>query len=185
MTEWFETKQGLWGQMWSSLHQGVSDASHPARLPTLATLSPTGWPEARSVVLRGADQGRAQLVLHTDLFSHKVASLRATPRAALHIWDAASQLQIRLQADVDVDSGPHLRVLWDKIPDHAQQSYGVTPPPGTEIEAALDYVKEPDPNTFAVLRCDLVAVDLVYLGAAHRRARYARQDDWAGQWLSP
>jgi len=185
MSEWFETTEGLWDKLWSTLGRGVADAKHPARTPTFATTSPDGWPQARTVVLRHADQASGTVALHTDLYSDKVKSLHASPRAALHVWVPKQNLQIRLQADVVIQSGDTVRALWDKIPDHAQQSYGVTPAPGVPIEGALDYVKDPDPATFAVLICALTYVDLVHLGTDHRRAAYSRAHDWQGQWLSP
>ncbi|MDP5362105.1 MAG: pyridoxamine 5'-phosphate oxidase family protein [Paracoccaceae bacterium] len=185
MSDWFETSQGIWTKVWSTLGRGVADAKHPARRPTFATVSPDGWPEARTVVLRSADPDSAQVTVHTDLFSDKIESLRATPRAALHIWDAKQDLQIRLQAEVAILSGPQTRALWDKIPDHAQQSYGVTPPPGTPIDAALAYNKDPDPETFAILECRVTHIDAVHLGTDHRRIRFSRLGHWHGQWLSP
>lgn len=185
MSDWFETTDGLWARMWQTLGRGVADAKHPARLPTFATVSPMGWPEARTVVLRHADAAAAQVSVQTDLTSSKMASLATTPRAALHIWDRKQDLQIRLQADVTVQSGEAVRPIWDKVPDLGRQSYGITPPPGTPIATALDYVKQPDPATFAVLTCTISHVDLVHLGIQHRRAGFSRSGDWQGQWLSP
>lgn len=185
MTEWFEALSGLLDRVWDTLKQGVADAEHAARLPTLATTSPAGLPEARTVVLRSADQEQGEVTFHTDLYSDKIKSLTERPLAALHIWDASQSLQIRLQADVAIQTGINTRPLWDEIPDHARQSYGVSPPPGTPINTALDYVKAPDPATFAVLRCRIATIDAVHLGEHHRRAAYSRSDDWAGQWLSP
>jgi len=185
MNNWFETLGGMHAQAWDLLAAGVRDATHPCRLPTISTITPDGWPEARTMVLRAADPVAGVVMLHTDLYSTKLVSLRQTPRVALHVWDAAEALQIRLQAEVTISSGNPVRALWDKIPDHARQSYGVTPPPGTAIADALDYVKSPDPATFAVLACRVMQVDLVHLGDQHRRAAYSRSDDWAGQWLSP
>ncbi|WP_439154056.1 pyridoxamine 5'-phosphate oxidase [Yoonia sp.] len=185
MTDWFETLDGLHAAVWGTLSRGVTDASHVARRPTFATVSPGNWPEARTVVLRSADRAGAALTIHTDLYSDKIASLRSSPRAALHIWDAEQVLQIRLQADVTIQSGPGLLPLWDSIPDHAQQSYGARPPPGRPIAQALDYAKRPDPATFAVLHCDLAYIDVVHLGAIHRRASFSRDRHWGGQWLSP
>lgn len=185
MSEWFETTEGIWTKVWNTLGRGVADAKHPARRPTFATVSSDGWPEARTVVLRTADQDAGTITIHTDLFSDKINSLRAHPRAALHIWDAKQNLQIRLQAEVSISSGAQTRALWDKIPDHAQQSYGVTPAPGTPIKTALDYVKDPDPATFAVLHCIVTTIDAVHLGADHRRVCFSRLGHWQGQWLSP
>ncbi|MEL6685597.1 MAG: pyridoxamine 5'-phosphate oxidase family protein [Pseudomonadota bacterium] len=185
MSEWFETSEGILAKVWGTLGRGVADAKHPARRPTFATVSPGGWPEARTVVLRSADREAGVVTIHTDLFSDKIKSLQAEPRAALHVWDAKQDLQIRLQAEGSISSGAKTRALWDKIPDHARQSYGVTPPPGTLIETALDYVKTPDPDTFAVLTCTVMTIDAVHLGADHRRVSYSRARHWQGQWLSP
>lgn len=185
MSNWYETADGLWQASWDTLSNGVADAAHPARRPTFATVSPNGWPEARTVVLRTADQQSVSVSVHTDLYSDKIESLRATPRAALHVWVADQNLQLRLQADVIIHSAPQTLPLWDDIPDHAQQSYGVTPSPGTPIKGALDYHKSPDPATFAVLECRLSHIDVVHLGQDHRRISYSRARHWAGQWLSP
>lgn len=185
MSDWFETTDGIWDKLWGTLGRGVADAKHPARRPTFATVSPEGWPEARTVVLRTADRAAGAVTVHTDLYSDKIKSLRALPRAALHIWDAKRNLQIRLQAEVTILSGAQIRALWEKIPDHAQQSYGVTPPPGQPIATALAYVKTPDPETFAVLQCHVTTIDAVHLGTDHRRAGFSRDRHWQGQWLSP
>ena len=185
MTNWFETRDGIWQKLWDTLGRGVADARHPARRPTFATVSPAGWPEARTVVLRSADRDAGLVTLHTDLYSGKVASLRNNARAALHIWDPKQDLQIRLQAEVDIQSGPQTQSLCDKIPDHARQSYGGTPPPGQPIQGALDYVKAPEPATFAVLSCAVMQIDAVHLGEQHRRCSFSRERGWEGQWLSP
>ena len=185
MTEWFTSLEGIWDSLWTTLEAGVAHPEHPARRPTFATVSPENWPEARTVVLRSAERDSAVLKVHTDLFSNKIESLKAAPRAALHIWDASQSLQIRLQADVNVQSGDDTRELWERIPDHAQQSYGVTPPPGTPIADALDYAKVPDPKSFAVLICTVVHIDAVHLGDEHRRAQFSRSRAWQGEWLSP
>ncbi len=185
MSNWFETLESIHTQIWDTLVQGVVDADHPARQPTFATVSPDNWPEARTVVLRGSDSEAATIWVHTDLHSDKIRSLQTTPRAALHIWDADQALQIRLQAEVEIESGPTLRPIWDNIPDHSKQSYGVTPPPGTPIDTGLDYVKDPNPDTFAMLHCQITHIDAVHLGEQHRRASFSRHRQWAGQWLSP
>ena len=185
MSEWYETLAGLHARAWETLGLGVGNPLHPARLPSFATVSPDGWPEARTVVLRGAEMVSAEVSVHTDLYSGKIQSLRAHPKASLHIWDSEQALQLRMQAEVSIASGIDTRPLWDKIPDHAQQSYGVTPPPGALIDGALDYIKQPDPDTFAVLTCRITQIDVVHLGDDHRRALFSRESNWAGQWLSP
>ncbi|KJZ18959.1 pyridoxamine 5'-phosphate oxidase family protein [Loktanella sp. S4079] len=185
MTKWFETLSGLKAAAWATLQTGVKQADHPARLPSFATVSATGYPEVRTVVLRAADPAQGAVSVHTDLYSPKVASLRATPLAAIHIWDETQALQLRLSVEVTIQHGAEVGALWGRIPDHAQQSYGVTPSPGTPIANALDYRKEPDPDSFAVLHCTVMRLDVVHLGDQHRRAEFTRDSGWVGQWLAP
>lgn len=182
---WAATLDGLFAQVWTRLIRGVNDRHAPARHPTFATVSPQGWPEARTVVLRAADQTAAILEVHTDLHSAKVAALHVNPRAALHVWEASAHLQIRIMADVTILSGNDVAATWAKVPDPSRQSYGTTPAPGTPIADALDYTKPADPASFAVLRCAVQAMDVVHLGPRHRRARFDRAEAWAGQWLAP
>jgi pyridoxine/pyridoxamine 5'-phosphate oxidase len=182
---WAARLDGLLAQVWARLVRGVNDRHAPARHPTFATVSPQGWPEARTVVLRAADPVAALLEVHTDLHSAKVAALRANPQAAFHVWDASAHLQIRLQSEVMILSGGAVAATWDRVPDPSRQSYGTSPAPGTPIAEALAYAKPADPDSFAVLRCAVQAMDIVHLGPQHRRARFDRADGWAGQWLAP
>lgn len=182
---WASALDSLHAQVWARLVRGVNDRHAPARHPTFATVSPEGWPEARTVVLRAADPASAMLEVHTDLHSAKVAALRNNSRAAFHIWEASAHLQIRLLADVTILSGDAVAATWARVPDPSRQSYGTSPAPGQPIASALAYSKPADPASFAVLRCAVKAMDIVHLGPQHRRARYAVTDGWKGQWLAP
>ena len=182
---WATTLDGLYAQVWARLMRGVADRRAAARHPTLATVSPDGWPEARTVVLRAADPATSTLDLHTDLRSAKVAALRTTPRAALHIWDQSAHLQIRLLADVTILTGGNVAATWAKVPDASRRAYGMTPAPGHSIPTALDYQVTPEKTFFTVLRCTVQAMDILHLGTDHRRASFDRASGWAGAWLSP
>ena len=185
MSDWFETLDGLYAQAWDQLERGVADGSHPARHPSLATVSQSGWPEARMVAIRRADRAERILEAHTDIFSDKIVSLRSNPRGAFHFWIEELRLQIRVQASVEILNGSAVSGHWAKVPIPSRQSYGTTPAPGVPIPEALSYVKDPDPASFAVLRCYIEHIDLVHLGEVHRRARFAKERDWIGEWLSP
>jgi len=185
MSDWFETLDGLWDQAWAQMAQGVSDKEHPARQLTFATVSPDGWPEARTVVLRATKQAAAMLEIQTDLQSDKINSLHQEPRAALNFWIPEQRLQIRIQASVKVQSGPEVEAIWQAMPDIARQAYGITPAPGTLIGSSLGYKKCPDRENFAVLNCEAQNIDLLHLGKDYRRARFTRARDWVGEWLAP
>lgn len=182
---WAADLAELQAQVWARLVRGVGDRHAPARHPTFATVSPGGWPEARTVVLRAVDPVAGTLDVHTDIASAKVAALHANPRAALHVWDSAAHLQTRIAVMVTILTGDDVADIWARVPDPSRQSYGTRPAPGTPIAGALAYDKPADVASFAVLRCEVQGIDAVHLGPQHRRARFDRQDGWAGQWLAP
>ena len=182
---WAAELASLHAQVWARLLRGVHDRHAPARHPTLATVTPAGMPQARTVVLRAADMAAGSLDIHTDLHSAKVAQVRATPFAALHIWDSAAHLQLRLEAEVAILTGAEVAHIWARVPAPSRLAYGSTPATGQPIAHSLAYRKTPDPASFAVLRLNIGAMDVVHLGPDHRRARFMRADGWAGEWLAP
>ena len=172
-------------EAWQHLIRGVEDKSVAARHPVFATVSPDGRPEARTVVLRGADRAMARVEVHTDPMTSKVQSLRARPFAAIHIWEPETQVQIRLNTRVQVLTGAEIADRWERVPDAARASYGTAPAPGTPIEGPFDYTKPGDRSGFAVLLCGIERIDLVHLGRQHRRALYSAEDNWQGVWCAP
>lgn len=182
---WAEELPLLHDHLWARLTQGARDRHAPARFLILATVSESGLPQARTVVLRSADKQAAMLAVYTDIHSEKISALRANPMAALHVWDAAEQLQIRIEANVSILTGEAVSEQWHSLPEHAHTAYSSGPAPGEPIAVSLDYNKTPDESAFAVLRMDVQAIEALHLGQHHRRAVFSRGDNWAGQWLVP
>ena len=92
---------------------------------------------------------------------------------------------MRLYASVTILTGQDVAAIWAGIPEKSRRSYGGTPMPGQPVAQGLDYTKAPDPACFAVLRLELLTIDALHLGPRHRRARFDRVDNWAGEWLAP
>lgn len=182
---WACELDSLFAHAWQRLTRGVHDRHAAARHPTLATVSPEGWPQARTVVLRAADKAHARLEIHTHLHSPKIDELRAEPRAAVHVWDSASKLQIRLTVQVEIISGPPAAQAWARVPDASRGAYSAGHRPGEIIASSLAYTQQPDPAAFAVLVLHLEEMDLLHLGIRHRRAVFSRDSGWAGQWRVP
>ena len=185
MANWFETLNSLHSACWRQLTlQSVQ--MKPALQTVLATLGTNGGPEARMVVLRGADRQAGTVDIHTDVTSVKITELRRDPRASIHLWNEADQLQIRLRGDISIASGSDSLRQWARVPDGSRSNYGVVPAPGSMIPASDAYSRAPDPAKFAVLALKVAAMDVVHLSDDfHRRALYTRADDWRGQWLAP
>lgn len=175
----------LHAEVWTRLTRGVHDRHAPARHPTLATVTPEGRPDARTVVLRAADKAAGVLQVHTDVHSAKVRDVRATPFAAVHVWDASAHLQVRLETDVTILTGLDVASIWAGVPAGSRLSYGSIPAPGQPIPQALDYIKTMDGGAFVVLKLQILAIDALHLGQNHRRARFDRESGWSGEWLAP
>ena len=182
---WATSLDTLHGQVWALLVRGVRDRRASTRHLTLATVTFDGLPAARTVVLRAANKEFATLDVHTDLHAGKVKDVRATPFAAIHVWDASAHLQIRLKADVTMLTGDDVAGLWSRVPEGSRQAYGGTPQTGKPISDSLAYHKDPDPTSFVVLRLSITQMDILHLGLRHRRACFERSDQWVGQWLAP
>ncbi|KAF0280096.1 pyridoxamine 5'-phosphate oxidase [Spiribacter aquaticus] len=183
--DWAESLDGLLEQAWKRFGRGVADRRAAARHPTLATIDANGWPQVRTVVLRGADRAASQLRVYTDRKAGKVAELAAAPRASLHVWDQTAHLQIRVMAEAVVHTGTAVESIWSGLSAHAQRCYGFQPASGLAITDALDYAVWPQPEDFAVIELNVVYLEALHLGHRHRRAGFDRSQDWAAQWLVP
>lgn len=176
----------LHDDIWQRLGRGVADRRAPARHPVLASAGRGGGAEARVVVLRGAARSRAELEIHTDTLSAKVAELTADPRASLVIWDPRARLQMRLRAQVAIATGPAVADRWARVPGGSRRAYGGLPAPATPIDSPTQHDPAPSEARFAVLTCALHEIDALHLGdTRHRRALFRRADGWTGQWIAP
>lgn len=158
----------------------------PKTRTILSTISLNDTPEARIVVLRGADRSAGTVAVHTDSKSDKVAELSRNPHASLLVWIEDMQLQMRLRGQISMAVGRSVSDLWSRMPDRSRANYGVTPAPGTVIANADSYCRSPDPGRLAQLTLRISEMDVVHLSDDfHRRALFRRADDWQGTWLAP
>lgn len=119
----------------------------------------------------------------TDAGSAKVGELEADARASILLWDEGRRLQLRLTGRAEVRLGATADE-WAALSEGQRRSYGKVPAPGTEIADGLAYEERPAPESFARVELAVTAMDVVHLGEAHRRARFAAPG-WDGVWLSP
>ena len=185
MTDWTQDLPGHLDRAWHRLAEGAADPDAPGRIATLATTGPDDRPEARLVVLRGADRAAGTLEVHSDARTGKVRALSARPMAALVVWIPPDRLQIRIEAVVTIRTGAEARTVWDRLPDGGRLAYGIDPPPGTPVDDALYPARRPDPEALAVLTFGVERIETLHLGSPHRRAVFGRGAGWSGRWLSP
>ena len=167
----------IWSRLAGEFTQAAASARHPLHLVTVATLGDDGGPQARTVVLRGFDAERRVLWFHTDVRSPKAVEIARDGRVALHWYDAAARLQIRMSADAVLHHGdPVARAAWQAAPPMSRACYASPTPPGTrlaEVPAATPAPAAGDDRGlahFALVRCRFTAVELLALHASgHER----------------
>ena len=170
---------------WVQISRGKADKKSPTRHPTFITSSTDGFPNARTLVMRQYDRENNQIEFHTDSASSKMLSLKENSHAGIHIWLPKVNLQIQMNVDVEVKNGDITIPYWNNVPPNSRSAYGTIPTPGTIIKNPFDYEYAPDQKRFAVLICHIQIIQLLLLGDKHIRAKFKKETNWHGEWLSP
>ena len=126
---------------WSELAAAADRPESGFRFLNLCTVDAAAWPQARMVVLRGADAARRTLEIHTDVRSAKWRELAVSPRATVLGFCRQLRLQLRLQGMVDLHApgSECARLAWETLPTWTRQTYAGGPPGD---ERALDAIAE-------------------------------------------
>ena len=125
-----DTPQAIRQSIWHHLTRAPHDRHHPWRTPVLATTTPDGEPNARTVVLRAANATQQTLTAFTDHRSAKAFELAQHPQALFVFWSDRLKWQLRVRALVTVQTNgpecqwssnnPHLWHLNFPHPSHAR-----------------------------------------------------------------
>jgi hypothetical protein len=131
-----ETLTAVRTEAFRLLARGVADRRSAFHTPTLATIGPDGAPQLRTLVLRGFDAAIRTLRLHTDRRSAKWAALAAESRAALHVYDAGAQIQLRLSGRARLHAEDDTAdAAWAASRAGSRSCYAVEPGPGMPVPA--------------------------------------------------
>jgi pyridoxamine 5'-phosphate oxidase len=168
-----------WTLVAAELSAAVRSGRHPFHLFTIATLGSDGSPRARTVVLRGFDAAAREIRFHTDARSPKAAELARDGRAALHWYDPAGRLQIRITALATLHHEDAVaRQAWEAAASMSRGCYTSPAAPGTPlpaVPAAPPPAGHDDARglaNFAVVCCRFDTVELLALHASgHERLR--------------
>lgn len=175
------------------LAEGVAEPRSPFRGPALATMDRSGRPAVRTVILRRFAPEARRLSFHTDRRSAKYAELAARPAVALHVWDAARKVQLRLDGDAGLHVGDAVaRALWDGAGPGSRAGYRQATGPGRPLPApsAPDSLPRDEGAAFG----DFVAVEIVFhcldwlalSRHGNRRARFSWQGGGCdARWIAP
>lgn len=182
-------------RIWQELRSACSQRDHDWRSATLATVGLDGGPQARTVILREADEAAGQLVFFTDRRSPKVAELGREPRACLVFWSRRLRWQLRVRAQVSLEfDGNAVEATWLRLRDSAAAGDYLAPAaPGTRLAVTGDAERANPAEPFnsalhaipadhaklanhqlCIARAVIDTIDWLELDAAgHRRAIFA------------
>ena len=184
---------------WRLLGRGAADRRSPLHTPVVASITASGAPDARVMVLRAAERATARLRFHTDARSPKCAALDGRPVAVLG-YHPGEAIQLRLSGTARiVREGPEIEAIWTNSTPFARRCYMVEAAPGTPratagsglpagVEGRKPELSElvPARANFALVMIELTAVDWLHLAqSGHRRAVFRADDGWRGEWRVP
>ncbi len=124
----------------------AADPQSGFRYLNLCSVDAETRPQARMVVLRGADKSARRLEFHTDTLSPKWRELFANPHVTVLSFSAESRLQLRLQGKVELH-GPGsgaADAAWDKLPARTRMTYTGGPPGEERVFETIDTAEPAD-----------------------------------------
>ncbi len=168
-----------WAWLAGELGAAATSARHAFHLLTVATVNPEGAADIRTVVLRHVDLISREIRFHTDIRSPKVQAIRREPRVALHWYDPAGRVQVRIAARATIHHGDACAdAAWAAAAAMSRACYTTDVAPGDRLAAFSDGPAAPAAGddagrrNFAVVACRFDMVDLLALHASgHQRVR--------------
>ncbi len=164
------------------------------RLLVLATSGFDGGPDARLMILRGADPESGRLWFHTDARAGKVEQLRADPAICLVAWDPSDHVQLRVRGRATVvASGELADRHWAQAALTAVYASPDAPgrplrPPDPRLHGMAHNPDAPASgrDNFAVIEVAVDSIEWLQVdGAEQRRATLYATDGWRCQPLVP
>lgn len=166
---------------------GVSDPKSLFRVPTLGTVAADGTPEQRTVVVRTFDAPSRRLSVHTDSRSAKFGQLQKIPAVALHVWDPARRLQVRLLGIATVHAGDEVaRAAWDALGPLTRQLYRIRQTPGSALPepSPRQFGEVPEAAGFAFFSAIWITLTRVETLRLTEHGQVRARFDWAQDRLS-
>ncbi len=169
-----------------------------ASLLALATVSPEGRPQVRTLVLRDVE---SKLAIFLNRTSPKWRALQSTPEPSFMTYWPSRQLQYRFDCRFDpmdkslVDRSWLLRPETPKRVDHLYESWQAQSAPVDGRAELLAQTERLDPKVLNSPTSEAVGLflvptvierlDLKQQGGPHDRRRYRAANDWQEEVLMP
>jgi pyridoxamine 5'-phosphate oxidase len=190
-------------EAWKILGEGAANRHSPLHTPAVGTVTSSGTPSQRIMVLRAVDRDNRRLRFNSDHRASKVADIGHGAAISVLGYHPGAKLQLRLSGIGSVETaGPEADAAWQQASLYGQRCYLADPAPGSPVEAptsGLDPAIEgqkPTPEQvaparahFAILLVEVQKIEWLYLAhGGHRRAIFdwnRATSRWDGSWLVP
>ncbi len=193
--------------IWHAVSQQILSATkgrgHPWHLMSLATISPDGFPEARTVVLREFEPEKPALWFHTDARSPKVLGLEISDGdIELMMYDPKQRRQLRCRGKAILHHADHrARMRWDESKETSRRCYMAGVGPSQKVDSRETTLSEefthkvpnhaeaePGFTHFTAVECRINRIDVLQLNAfgGERCYLHFKQGELEkGEWLAP
>lgn len=160
---------------------------HPNKYVTLSTIDINGYPRSRTVVVREIHDN-LDIIIFTDARSTKVDQLNNNPKACILAYNHKKLEQLRWDGELSViQDEKEVKRLFQKVGQKSLKDYTTVSAPGSEINNPdeVEYLARKE-SYFMALRFKPERLEFLRLKRPnHLRARFKRNDDWKGTWLTP
>ncbi|MCC5940415.1 MAG: pyridoxamine 5'-phosphate oxidase family protein [Balneolaceae bacterium] len=120
-----------WNEVLNEVRKAISEAQHPFRYVTLATVDNMNSPQQRMVVLRDFNE-KSEFLIYTDSRSDKVAEIMKNNSVSLLFYHSEMRLQLRVTGSAAIiQSGEEFDKEWDSRGSKSPHSYTSVLSPGT------------------------------------------------------
>ncbi len=193
----------IWTAVSTELEAAVFSAKHPWHLTTLATVSPVGLPQARTMALRSFESSKSTIWFHTDSRSPKCDDLvNGDGNIQLLFYDTTTKRQLRCDAKAIMHHQDAVaRMRWLDAKDSSRRCYLVNPAPSAHMDERTSTLPaeflrqvpkasqaEPGYENFAAIECRIHKMDILQLnakGGERCQLSFKNGNLKSGQWVAP
>jgi hypothetical protein len=191
--------QEIYDRITTELSSALHSKNHPFKNACLATVSPLGVPEARTLVMRAFRSNDYHLRFHSDYRSNKIKSLMNNPNIKILFYDQINKIQIILSALASVHYEDEITLnAWSETKKLYKLRY-INPAPSSKIDQPSfnlrtkmtdQYMQEIESTgykNFAVIACKFHQLEYLFLSCnGNQRALFSLEDNVLNmQWIAP
>tara|TARA_Y100000748_G_scaffold291538_1_gene279133 strand:- start:430 stop:1005 length:576 start_codon:yes stop_codon:yes gene_type:complete len=181
--------KGIYEEIWDYLDVAVKDRKSGFHTFSLATIS-NGYPDNRTVVLRGCCKKTMKLSFHTNNFSNKIIDISAEHNVSALFYDKEKKIQIRIAGIANINNdNSYCKEKWENMSNQSKECYFQNINPGKTVDNP-DQIKTEKRNemskSFSIIDIKVIKIDWLLLSASgHTRVKFTKDNNFNGEWIAP